>query len=84
MGEIPYVVRELSDEENFRDELESSVAGMGLYLPLLLLAAAILMVEGLLGSPALRRKKPPGAEGQEGREEPATVPAAFAGGEVTS
>ena len=57
MGEIPHTVRELSNEENFRDELESSIAGMGLYLPLLLLAAAALIVEGLLGSPSLRQKK---------------------------
>jgi hypothetical protein len=80
MGGVPHVVRELSDEEDFRDELESSIAGMGLYLPLLLLATATLMAEGLLGSPSLRRKKrPAGGEEHEGREEPGTAPAARSG-----
>ena len=41
----------LSDEDNFRDELEQSLAGTGLYLPFLLLALAFMMAEGLLGSP---------------------------------
>jgi len=85
MGGISHAVRELSDEEDFRDELESSVAGMELYLPLLLLAAAILMAEGLLGSPSLRRKKKPaGGKEQEGREKPGTAPGAISGEEGIS
>ena len=57
MGSVTHEVRDLSDEEDFRDELESSVAGTDLYLPFLLLAVAFLMVEGLLGSPSLKQKK---------------------------
>jgi hypothetical protein len=48
---IPHGVSMLSDEDNFRDELEQSLAGTGLYLPFLLLALAFMMAEGLLGSP---------------------------------
>jgi hypothetical protein len=82
---VAHVVRELSDEEDFRDELESSVAGMGLYVPLLLLAAIALMAEGLLGSPALRRKKrPAGEEDLEDRVQPGAAPAAASGGEEVS
>ena len=93
MGGISHAVRELSDEEDFRDELENSMAGMGLYLPLLLLAIAAFMAEGLLGSPALRRKKKPvgtaslaagGTAEQEGWLEPGTAPAAQSGREVIS
>ena len=46
----------LSDEDDFRDELEQSLAGTGLYLPFLLLALAFMMAEGLLGSPAKKWK----------------------------
>ena len=53
---IPYGVRMLSDEDDFRDELEQSLAGTGLYLPFLLLALAFMMAEGLLGSPAKKWK----------------------------
>jgi len=85
MGGIAHTVRELSDEEDFRDELENSMAGMELYLPLLLLALAALMAEGLLGSPAGRRKtKPAGAKEHEGREEPAATTPAHPGGERIS
>ena len=49
---IPHGVHTLSDEDDFRDELEQSLAGTGLYIPFLLLALAFLMAEGLLGSPA--------------------------------
>jgi len=85
MGKIPHEVRDLSDEEDFRDELESSVAGTELYLPLLLLAIAALVVEGLLGSPSLRRnKKPAGEEEQEAWWEPETATAVKSGGEDVS
>jgi hypothetical protein len=53
---IPHGVRTLSDEDDFRDELEQSLAGTGLYLPFLLLALAFLMAEGLLGAPAKKWK----------------------------
>jgi hypothetical protein len=53
---IPHGVSTLSDEDDFRDELEQSLAGTGLYLPFLLLALAFLMAEGLLGSPAKKWK----------------------------
>jgi hypothetical protein len=53
---IPHGVRTLSDEDNFRDELEQSLAGTGLYLPFLLLALAFMMAEGLLGSPPKKWK----------------------------
>jgi len=85
MGEIPHAVRELSNEEDFRDELESSIAGMGLYLPLLLLAATALIAEGLLGSSPLRRKKKPAAQKeQEDREAPPTATADESGREGIS
>ncbi|MFC1601030.1 VWA domain-containing protein [Candidatus Sumerlaeota bacterium] len=48
---IPHQVTTLSDEDDFRDDLEASLAGTGLCLPLLLLALVCLLVEGLLGSP---------------------------------
>lgn len=76
MGEVPHAVRDLSSEQDFRDDLARSGAGMNLYIPLLLLAIAALIAEGLLGSPALRRKKAPaGGKGQEGQAGPAAVPA---------
>ena len=53
---IPHGVSILSDEDDFRDDLEQSLAGTGLYLPFLLLALAFLMAEGLLGSPAKKWK----------------------------
>ena len=53
---IPHGVSTLSDEDDFRDELEQSLAGTGLYLPFLLLALAFMMAEGLLGSPAKKWK----------------------------
>ena len=56
---IPHGVRTLSDEDDFRDELEQSLAGTGLYLPFLLLALAFMMAEGLLGSPAKNGKTAP-------------------------
>jgi hypothetical protein len=74
---IPYGVRSLSDEDDFRDELEQSLAGTGLYLPFLLLALAFMMAEGLLGAPAKKWKdsakdesdqKPLAASTESGRE----------------
>ena len=74
---IPYGVRKLSDEDDFRDELEQSLAGTGLYLPFLLLALAFMMAEGLLGAPAKKWKdtakdesdqKPLAASTESGRE----------------
>lgn len=53
---IPHGVRTLSNEDDFRDELEKSLAGIGFYLPFLLLAIAFLMVEGVLGAPAKKWK----------------------------
>jgi hypothetical protein len=53
---IPHGVSMLSDEDDFRDELEQSMAGTGLYLPFLLLALVFMMAEGLLGSPAKKWK----------------------------
>jgi hypothetical protein len=53
---IPHGVSTLSDEDNFRDELEQSLAGTGLYLPFLLLALAFMAAEGLLGSPPKKWK----------------------------
>lgn len=53
---IPHGVRTLTNEDDFRDELERSLAGTGFYLPFLLLAMAFLMVEGLLGAPAKKWK----------------------------
>jgi hypothetical protein len=76
---IPYGVRSLSNEDDFRDELEQSLAGTGLYLPFLLLALAFMMAEGLLGAPAKKWKdsdkdesaqKPLAASTQSGREAP--------------
>jgi hypothetical protein len=84
MGKIPHEVRDLSNEENFRDELESSIAGMELYLPLLLLAVALLAVEGLLGSPSLRRKKKLSDEEQEAWEKPHPVMTVESGKEGVS
>ncbi len=74
---ITHAVRELSDEENFRDELQDSLTGAGLYLPLLLLALAFMIVEGLLGAPAKKwkdstkddSKKDPWATSEESAEE---------------
>jgi len=85
MGKIPHEVRDLSNEEDFRDELESSIAGMELYLPLLLLAAAALVAEGLLGSPSLRRKrKLTGEQELEAWAEPHTATAVGSGKEGVS
>ena len=53
---IPHGVGTLTNEDDFRDELEQSLAGTGLYLPFLLLAMAFLMAEGLLGAPAKKWK----------------------------
>ena len=53
---IPHGVRTLSNEDDFRDELEKSLAGTGFYLPFLLLAMVFLMAEGLLGAPAKKWK----------------------------
>jgi hypothetical protein len=65
MGEVAHEVRVLSDEEDFRDELERSGAGMELYVPFLLLAILALMSEGLLGSPSQIMKKRMAAGGEE-------------------
>jgi hypothetical protein len=48
---IPYALQTLANENDFRDELQQSLSGTGLFLPLLLLALVFLIVEGLLGSP---------------------------------
>jgi len=53
---ISHGVRTLSDEDDFRDDLEESLAGTGLFLPFLLLALACMMAEGLLGSPPKKWK----------------------------
>jgi hypothetical protein len=53
---IPHGVRTLSDEDDFHDDLDKSLAGTGLFLPFLLLALACMMAEGLLGSPAKKWK----------------------------
>ena len=53
---IPHGVGTLTNEDDFRDELEQSLAGTGLYVPFLLLAMAFLMAEGLLGAPAKKWK----------------------------
>ena len=53
---VPYGLSTLSDEDDFREELEQSLAGTGLYVPFLLLALAFLVTEGLLGSPAKKWK----------------------------
>jgi hypothetical protein len=53
---IPHGVGTLTNEDDFRDELEQSLAGTGFYLPFLLLAIAFLMVEGVLGAPAKKWK----------------------------
>jgi hypothetical protein len=53
---IPHGVRTLSNEDDFRDELEKSLAGTGFYVPFLLLAMVFLMAEGLLGAPAKKWK----------------------------
>ena len=62
---IPHGVSMLSDEDDFRDELEQSMAGTGLYLPFLLLALAFMMTEGLLGSPAKKWKDRDGGIGSQ-------------------
>jgi hypothetical protein len=53
---IPHGVRTLSDEDDFRDDLDKSLAGTGLFLPFLLLALICMMAEGILGSPAKKWK----------------------------
>jgi hypothetical protein len=73
---IPHGVRTLSDEENFRDELEQSLAGTGLYMPLLLLMLAFLMAEGMLGSPPKKWKD--SAKG-DFDQDPLLTPAAYTG-----
>ena len=76
MRGIPHAVRDLYDEKDFRDEVASFIGGMNLYVPLLLLAIAALMAEGLIGSPSLRRGARP-ADGKEyqSREAPGKAPA---------
>jgi hypothetical protein len=59
MGETPHAIGDLTSEQDFRDTLARSGAGMELYIPLLLLAIVALLAEGLLGSPVLRRAKGP-------------------------
>jgi hypothetical protein len=74
---IPYGLQTLTNEDDFRDELEQSLAGTGLFLPLLLLAFVFLIIEGLLGAPAKKWKdrgkgdtdKNPGAPLTESEEE---------------
>ena len=75
---IPHGVSILSDEDDFRDELEQSLAGTGLYLPFLLLALAILMAEGLLGSPAKKWKDNTKGASQK---QPWVTPTESAGGD---
>jgi hypothetical protein len=53
---IPHGVRTLSDEDDFRDDLDKSLAGTALFLPFLLLALVCMMAEGILGSPAKKWK----------------------------
>ena len=53
---IPHGVRTLSDEDDFRGDLDESLAGTGLFLPFLLLALVCMMAEGILGSPAKKWK----------------------------
>ena len=59
MGETPHSIGDLTSEQDFKDTLARSGAGMELYIPLLLLAIVALMAEGLLGAPVLRRTKGP-------------------------
>jgi hypothetical protein len=74
---IPYGLQTLANEDDFRDELQQSLAGTGLFLPLLLLAFVFLIIEGLLGAPAKKWKdrgkgdtdKNPGAPLTESEEE---------------
>jgi len=63
---IAHGVRTLSNEDDFRDELEQSHSGAGLYLPFILLALAFMIVEGMLGAPAKKWKA--GAKGNSGQE----------------
>jgi len=49
-------VSTLSDEDNFRRELQSSLAGAGLCLPFLLLAFLFMLAEGLLSAPPSKWK----------------------------
>ena len=56
---IAHGVRTLSNEDDFRDELEQSHSGAGLYLPFILLALAFMIVEGMLGAPAKKWKAGP-------------------------
>lgn len=76
MGGISHTIRDLSDGSDLRDEIERFIAGMELYVPLLLLAIAALMAEGLIGSPSPRRGARPG-DGKENpnRGEPRLSPA---------
>ena len=53
---IPHGVRTLSDEDDFRDDLDKSLAGTGLFLPFILLALVCMMAEGILGSPPKKWK----------------------------
>jgi hypothetical protein len=62
---MPYGVRTLSDEDDFRDDLEQSLAGASLYLPFLLLALLFLIAEGLLGSPAKKWKDSTKADAEQ-------------------
>ncbi len=49
-------VSTLSDEDDFRRELQSSLAGAGLCLPFLLLAFLFMLAEGLLSAPPSKWK----------------------------
>jgi len=75
MGKMPHEVRDLSDEQDFRDELQSASVGIELYMPLLLLAIAAFVAEGLLASPSLRRKRQP-TDSKEHEGHPTPKPAA--------
>ena len=62
---IKYEISTLSDEDDFRDDLDKSLAGAGLFLPLLLLALACMIAEGLLGSPAKKWKDSAAADSDD-------------------
>ncbi|MGD0092493.1 MAG: hypothetical protein ABSE73_21470, partial [Planctomycetota bacterium] len=70
LGRVPHTVRTLKDDEDFKADLEAQRTGLELYLPLLLLAMLVLVAEGLLGSPPLRRAKTRKAEAGDQSSEP--------------
>ncbi len=62
---IKYQISTLSDEDDFRGDLDESLAGTGLFVPFLLLALACMIAEGLLGSPAKKWKDSAAADSDD-------------------